>query len=173
MQFDVTPDVFTADFTGEPGARTFYLQAQGSSGVHSFLLEKQQVAILVEKLQEMLLMIDEDDTIKSAAPQRDPALALVEPVEPEWRIGTIGLLYDEGRDIVVIVLQEGAADDEEEEVEDDSGYRFFLRRDQVRSLILHALAAVGEGRPLCQLCGLPMDPGGHVCPASNGHRPSG
>lgn len=172
MQFDVTPDVFTADFTGEPGARTFYLQAQGSSGVHSFLLEKQQVAILVEKLQEMLLMIDENDTIKSAAPQRDPALALAEPVEPEWRIGTIGLLYDEGRDIVVIVLQEGAADDEEE-IEDDSGYRFFLRRDQVRSLILHALAAVGEGRPLCQLCGLPMDPGGHVCPASNGHRPGG
>lgn len=173
MQFDVTPDVFTADFTGEPGARTFYLQARGSSGVHSFLLEKQQVAILAEKLQEMLLMIDEDDTIKSAAPQRDPALALEEPIEPEWRIGTIGLLYDEGRDLVVIALQEVSAEEEDEDEEDDSGYRFFLRKDQVRSLVLHALAAVGEGRPLCQLCGLPMDPGGHVCPASNGHRPSG
>ncbi len=173
MQFDVTPDVFTADFTGEAGARTFYLQARGSSGVHSFLLEKQQVAILAEKLQELLLMIDEDDTIKSAAPQRDPALALTEPVDPEWRIGTIGLLYDESRDVVVVVLQEIRGDDEDEVEEDDSGYRFFLRRDQVRSLILHALAAVGEGRPLCQLCGLPMDPGGHVCPASNGHRPGG
>jgi uncharacterized repeat protein (TIGR03847 family) len=174
MQFDVTPDVFTADFTGEPGGRTFYLQARGSSGVHSFLLEKQQVAILAEKLQELLLMVDENDTIKSAAPQRDPALGLEEPVDPEWRIGTIGLLYDESRDVVVILLQEIRGDDEEEEEEEDeSGYRFFLRRDQVRSLILHALAAVGEGRPLCQLCGLPMDPGGHVCPASNGHRPGG
>lgn len=173
MQFDVTPDVFTADFTGEPGARTFYLQARGASGVHSFLLEKQQVVILAEKLQEMLLMIDENDTIKSAAPSRDPALALEEPVEPEWRIGTIGLLYDEGRDLVVLVLQEVSPDDEESEEEDDSGFRFFLRRDQIRSLVLHALAAVGEGRPLCQLCGLPMDPGGHVCPASNGHRPGG
>lgn len=172
MQFDVTPDVFTADFTGQPGARTFYLQARASSGTHSFLLEKQQVAILAEKLQEMLLMIDENDTIKSAAPQRDPGLGLEEPVDPEWRIGTIGLLYDEGRDVVVVVVQEVAEDDEEEE-DDESGYRFFLRRDQVRSLILHALAAVGEGRPLCQLCGLPMDPAGHVCPASNGHRPSG
>lgn len=173
MQFDVTPDVFTADFTGRPGDRTFYLQARGSSGVHSFLLEKQQVEILAEKLQEMLLVIDENDTIKSAAPQRDPALDLAEPVDPEWRIGTIGLLYDEGRDVVVIVVQEARADDEEEEEDDDSGYRFFLRRDQIRSLILHALAAVGEGRPLCQLCGLPMDPEGHVCPASNGHRPGG
>ncbi|HEX2296635.1 MAG TPA: DUF3090 family protein [Actinomycetota bacterium] len=172
MQFDVTPDVFTADFTGAPGERTFYLQARGSSGVHSFLLEKQQVAILAEKLQEMLLMIDADDTIKSAAPQRDPALALEEPVEAEWRIGTIGLLYDEDRDVVVIVVQEVRSEEDEDD-EDDSGYRFFLRRDQVRSLVLHALAAVGEGRPLCQLCGLPMDPDGHVCPASNGHRPSG
>ncbi len=173
MQFDVTPDVFTADFTGRPGERTFYVQARSSSGVHSFLIEKQQVAVLAEKLQEMLLMIDADDTIKSAAPQRDPALALQEPVEPEWRIGTIGLLYDEGRELVVILLQEIRPDDEEEEAGDESGYRFFLRKDQVRALILHALAAVGEGRPLCQLCGLPMDPDGHICPASNGHRPSG
>jgi uncharacterized repeat protein (TIGR03847 family) len=175
VQFDVTPNVFTADFTGRPGERTFYLQARGSSGVHSFLIEKQQVAVLAEKLQELLLMIDAEDTIKSAAPQRDPALGLEEPVDPEWRVGTIGLLYDDGRDIVVVVLQEIAGDEEGDEEEDDeeSGYRFFLRRDQVRALILHALAAVGEGRPLCQLCGLPMDPEGHVCPASNGHRPSG
>ena len=170
MQFDVTPEVFTADFVGRPGERTFYVQSRSGSGVHSFLIEKQQVAVLAEKLQEMLLMIDPEDTIKSAAPQRDPALALEEPVEPEWRIGTIGLLYDEGRDLVVIVLQEVEPEDDED---DDSGFRFFLRKDQVRALILHALAAVGEGRPLCQLCGLPMDPDGHTCPASNGHRPSG
>ena len=173
MPFDVTPEVFTADFTGTPGQRTFYLQARSSSGVHSFLIEKQQVSIFVEKLQEMLLMIDENDTIASAAPQRDPALGLEAPVDPEWRIGTIGLLYDEGRDVVVVLLQEIRSEEEEEEGNDDSGYRFFLRRDQVRALILHALAAVGEGRPLCQLCGLPMDPEGHMCPASNGHRPGG
>lgn len=173
MAVDMTPEVFTADFVGRPGERTFYLQSRGPEGVHSFLIEKQQVAILVEKLQEMLLAIDADDTIKSAAPQRDPALDLQEPVEPEWRIGTIGLLYDEGRDVVVILLQEIAADDEEESDESEEGFRFFLRRDQVRALILHAVAAVGEGRPLCQLCGLPMDPDGHACPASNGHRPVG
>jgi uncharacterized repeat protein (TIGR03847 family) len=49
--------------------------------------------------------------------------------------------------------------------------QFHLRRDQVRAFILHALAVVAEGRPLCQLCGLPIDPEGHICPASNGHRP--
>jgi hypothetical protein len=45
-----------------------------------------------------------------------------------------------------------------------------LRRDQVRTFVLHAQAIVDEGRPLCQLCGLPIDPSGHACPASNGHR---
>ena len=167
----MTPDVFTADFVGRPGERIFYLQARGPEGVQSFLIEKQQVAVLVEKLQEMLLAIDPEDTVKSATPQRDPGLALDQPVEPEWRIGTMGLLHDEERDLVVLLLQE-LRDDEEDEDEDED-VRFALRRDQVRSLVLHAVAAVGEGRPLCQLCGLPMDPDGHTCPASNGHRSSG
>ncbi|MGH2730258.1 MAG: DUF3090 family protein, partial [Actinomycetota bacterium] len=45
------------------------------------------------------------------------------------------------------------------------------RRDQARAFVLHALAVIDEGRPLCMLCGLPIDPTGHACPASNGHRP--
>jgi glutamate synthase domain-containing protein 1 len=47
------------------------------------------------------------------------------------------------------------------------------REEQARAFVLHALAVVAEGRPLCQLCGLPIDPSGHICPASNGHRSFG
>ena len=61
-------------------------------------------------------------------------------------------------------------EDEDDPEEEEFELRFILRRDQVRTFSLHALAVVGEGRPLCQLCGLPMDPDGHNCPASNGHR---
>lgn len=169
MQEEIRPDVFTADFIGEPGRRSFFLQARSASGTFSFVLEKQQVSLLAEKLQEMLLAIDGNDTIRSAAPQRDPALSLSEPVEPQWRVGTIGLAYDDTEDSIVILLQEIQTEDAEEEAA-EGGMRFHLRRDQARALALHALAAVGEGRPLCQLCGLPMDPSGHPCPASNGHR---
>lgn len=171
---ELSPEVFTADYVGEPGKRTFFLQASDAGEAHSYLLEKEQVALLADKLREVLVLIDQADTIQGAPPARDPSLGLVEPIEPEWRVGTISLGYDEAADRVVVVLQPVPAADEEPVEEPgealDVGARLFLRRDQVRSFVLHSLAAVGEGRPLCQLCGLPMDPGGHDCPARNGHR---
>lgn len=176
MTSDLMPDVFTVDYVGEPGHRTFYLQARWNARTVSFLVEKQQVAVLAEKLREVLVVLDRADIVTSSSPERDPGLALEQPLEPEWRVGVMGLAYEEEPDRVLVVLQPVESEDEEiaEEIEDTAeGYRFSLRRDQVRAFVLHAEAVVGEGRPLCQLCGLPMDPEGHVCPASNGHRPTG
>jgi uncharacterized repeat protein (TIGR03847 family) len=173
---EIVPDVFTADYEGEPGARTFFVQARSGEGPRSFRVEKQQVSLLAEKLRELLLMIDPEDTIKSAAPERDPSLGLEPPEETDWRIGTMGLAYDEENDRVVLFAQPAGEEPEEEpdEVADEidtegAGVRFLLRRDQARSFVLHALAVVEEGRPICPLCGLPMSPSGHKCPASNGH----
>ena len=168
-EIELTPDIFTADYVGEPGGRTFYLQARTDMTTTSFLVEKQQVAVLADRLRDVLVMIDNKDTIKSAVSARDPALTLGEPLEPEWRVGDMGLAYDEEADRVIVLLQE--AQTEEEVDPDGSSVRLMLRRDQARAFILHAIAIVGEGRPICQLCGLPMDPAGHRCPASNGHHP--
>jgi uncharacterized repeat protein (TIGR03847 family) len=165
---DMTPTLLTADYVGEPGRRTFFLQAQTDAGTLSFLLEKQQVAVLAEKLRELLVAVDGSDTILTSVPERDPGLALHQPVEPEWRVGTMGLAYEQDADSVLLVLQ--PVQEEDEAVEEEEGVRFNLRRDQVRTFVLHAQAIVDEGRPLCQLCGLPIDPSGHACPASNGHR---
>lgn len=168
MSRDMRPEVFTADYVGRPGERSFYLQARGAPDTQSYLVEKEQVAALAERMKDLLLMIDADDAVSKATPGRDPALALETPVEPEWRAGTMGLSYDEDEDMVMLYLSQTGS-----EVEDDPeafDVRLFLRRDQVRSFVLHATSAVGEGRPLCQLCGLPMDPDGHDCPARNGHR---
>lgn len=168
------PDIFTADYVGKPGERTFYLQARAVSSAHTYVAEKQQISVLAEKLKELLLMVDSNDTVGSAVPERDPALAITEPVEPEARLGAIGLAFEEAEDAVIVFLQP-ADDAEVEEAEDDTGEEEFelrinLRRDQARSFVLHVAAIVSEGRPTCQLCGLPMDPEGHRCPASNGHR---
>ncbi len=167
-EVEMTPDVFTVDYVGEPGKRAFYMQSRTAHGTFSYLLEKEQVSALGERLRELLLLIDEKDTVASATPARDPALALEEPVEPQWRVGTMGLAYDEDRDRVVVFASPVDASSEED-VDEDEGVRFILRRDQIRALVLHCLAIVSEGRPICQLCGLPMDPEGHLCPASNGH----
>jgi uncharacterized repeat protein (TIGR03847 family) len=173
---EMNPQTFTADYVGEPGDRTFYVQSSGDELTLSFLIEKAQVAALADRLRDLLVLIDEEDTIRSATPARDPALVMASPVEPEWRVGTMGLAYEEESDRVVVVMQPVEADDDEEDAQpesEDTGVRFMLRRDQVRAFVLHASAVVDEGRPICQLCGLPMDPSGHICPASNGHHRMG
>lgn len=179
----VTPIVFTADYLGRPGERTFFIQASGTAGVRTFTLEKEQVGVLAERLRELLLAIDAADTIRTTEPARDPALALVATDPPEWRVGSMALAYDEASDNIFVVIEEVGGLEEGleealgealekalEEERDTTSIRFVLRRDQVRAFVLHALAVVAEGRPTCQLCGLPMDPDGHNCPASNGHR---
>jgi uncharacterized repeat protein (TIGR03847 family) len=169
---EFTPEIFTADFIGNPGQRAFYVQVRGSFGTHSYEIEKQQVGALAEKLREVLVMVDQGDTVLEAEPARDPALALDSPVEPDYRVGTMGLAYDEESDIIVVILQPVSEEEDEPVVELETGDRLLLRRDQVRAFILHAASIVAEGRPTCRLCGLPMDPEGHQCPASNGHRSS-
>ena len=169
-EIEQTPDVFTVDYIGEPGKRTFFLQTQSAGEPTSYLIEKQQVAVLAERLREVLLMIDDEDTIKSAVTSRDPGLSPLEPVEPVWRVGDMGLAYDDADDMIIVILEEARTSEEPEP--DAASARILLRRDQVRSFLLHALAIVDEGRPICQLCGLPMDPAGHKCPASNGHHPN-
>lgn len=171
MSEPIAPDVFTADYTGEPGKRTFFLQARSATrGTLTFLAEKQQVAAIAERVREMLILIDQEDTIRAAVPARDPALALEGAPEPDWRVGTIALGYEETQDQIVISLEDAEAADGDEDVPVASA-TFLLRRDQARAFVLHVVAVVDEGRDTCQLCGLPMDPEGHRCPASNGHHP--
>ena len=166
---DVTPTAFIADYTGQPGERTFFIQARGDT-TRSFLIEKQQVEVLAERLREMLLMVDSADVISEAIPARDPEQSLEVPIEAEWRIGSIAIGYVEDDDRIVVSLAPVEEEPPEDPEQIEFEVRYFLSRDQVRSFVVHTLGVVGEGRPLCQLCGLPMDPDGHNCPSSNGHR---
>src|SRR5688572_28318768 len=114
---DVRPEEFTADYTGRPGERTFFLQSRSETLTLTFQLEKGQVEVLGEKLKELLLMIDGDDAIRSGTPARDPAYALSAPIEPEWRVGTIGLTFDEATGSVVVALEPAGGPDED--IDDD------------------------------------------------------
>jgi uncharacterized repeat protein (TIGR03847 family) len=165
---DMIPEVFTADFTGTPGERTFFVQSRGDWGSLTYLVEKQQVIALGASLRDLLLLVDASDPIANATPARDARLALESPIEPEWRIGTIGLNYEEESDKVVVSV-EPVEEEEDEALPRSETVRFLLSRDQARSFIQHALAIVTEGRETCPLCGLPMSPAGHQCPAGNGH----
>ena len=155
------PDRFTAGAVGEPGARVFFLQAVEGTQVVSLRLEKQQVGALGLYLQGVL-----NDLPVVPETERPAAMDLVEPVVAEWVVGTLGVAYDTESDRIVLQADELVDEDEE----DGSLARFHLTRAQVVAFCELAETLVAAGRPPCPICGQPMDPDGHVCPRSNGHK---
>ncbi|CAN5138871.1 DUF3090 domain-containing protein [soil metagenome] len=170
--FDL-PDVdrFTAGTVGPPGERVFFLQAAAGGQVVTLRLEKAQVAALAGYLAELLA------DLPTPAPDEIPdAVELVEPAVAEWIVGQLGVAFDESRDRLVIRADELVDDtDESEELESASpeggSARFSLTRPQVAAFVVHAAALVVAGRPPCPLCRRPLDPEGHVCVKTNGHKP--
>jgi uncharacterized repeat protein (TIGR03847 family) len=166
----------TADAVGEPGQRTFYLQAASGADQVTLLVEKEQVRRLAENLETWLPELAAgrpEDPVEAAAAEAGE-LSLAEPLEPEFRVGQLTLSYDAERDRVLVVATELQAEDEEDPLElpDPLEVRLLVTRAQLRVLARHGAEVVARGRPLCPLCGNPLDPGGHICPAQNGHRPS-
>jgi uncharacterized repeat protein (TIGR03847 family) len=166
----------TADAVGEPGQRTFYLQAASGADQVTLLVEKEQVRRLAENLETWLPELAAgrpEDPAESAAAEAGE-LALAEPLEPDFRVGQLSLSYDAERDRVLVVATELQADEEEDplDVPEPLEVRLYVTRAQLRVLARHGAQVVARGRPLCPLCGNPLDPTGHICPAQNGHRPS-
>jgi len=175
MELDPVERVTTAA-VGEPGRRSFYLQARKDDVLVSLLLEKQQVALLASHIDDLLERVG----VPEGGAGPDPnALDLEEPITPEFRIGRIGLGYDDDRDLVLVQCDEFEPEDETEEgadagevVErDDLGrVRLWATREQMHALARRGEREVAGGRPVCSMCGQAIDPGGHFCPRSNGHR---
>lgn len=152
-------DRFTVGTVGPVGRRTFLLQCRSQQSVLTLKIEKQQVAVLAEYLGRLL----RDLTRPGHLPED---LDLDEPTEPHWVVGTLGVSYDEALDRIVLVAEEMAADDEDGDVA-----RFTITREQAAAFAVRATGLVEAGRPPCPLCGGPIDPSGHQCPRTNGHRP--
>jgi uncharacterized repeat protein (TIGR03847 family) len=165
----------TADAIGVPGQRTFYLQAASGADQVTLLVEKEQVRRLAENLETWLPEVAAgrpEDPAEAAAAEAGE-LALAEPLEPDFRVGQLSLSYDAERDRVLVVATELQADEEQDplDVPEPLEVRLYVTRAQLRVLARHGAQVVARGRPLCPLCGNPLDPTGHICPAQNGHRP--
>ncbi len=158
----------TAEAIGEPGERVFYLQGRKNDHLVTLLVEKQQVELLVASVVEILARIGKET--EEGPPEE--AMGLEEPVAPEWRAGRLSIGYEENRDLLLLEVEEQVPEEEEEEREPER-VRFWAGRDQMLALARHGAAVCARGRPRCELCGNPLDPEGHVCPALNGHRKMG
>ncbi|ARJ04361.1 DUF3090 domain-containing protein [Humibacter sp. BT305] len=175
------PDRVVIGTIGRPGERTFYLQARTGNRIVSTSLEKEQSALLAEKIDEILdeLMVNEGNafSVPSSTPVEliDEA-PLDQPVDEQFRTGAIGLGWDPTTAQVVIeaypVLDpEDDADPENPFAETESPSEMLLVRIPVgtaRAFAKRAREIVASGRPVCPLCGMPIDAGGHVCAALDG-----
>jgi uncharacterized repeat protein (TIGR03847 family) len=177
------PERFVAGTVGEPGARTFFLQARGGGRTTSVALEKQQVAVLAERVDALL-----DEVVRRTAGETDvPAITPTDeadtapldvPIEEEFRVGTMALAWDSDDDRLVIEAQAltDEGDDEEPPLitdDEDDGpplLRVRLTGVAARAFVTRAQALVAAGRPPCPFCGGPLDADGHVCPRANGYR---
>ena len=160
----------TTGFIGQPGKRVFYLQAFKGREAVTLIIEKQQVEALAYYVEEFLTELKEKHpTLADASPDYDVhQMALKLPVDPVFRVGQLGLGYDADRDLLVIVAQEILV--EGRDPEEAATARFFATRSQLCALGQYGLKLVKQGRPTCGNCGQPMDPEGHFCPKSNGHK---
>lgn len=170
------PERFVAGTVGVPGERTFYLQASGGGRTVSVALEKAQVALLAEKVGELLEEVRRRgiDVPIGAPRDLEDVAPLDVPVEEEFRVSGLALGFEVGDSMVVIEAQ-AEGDGEAVELDDDSEDGPDTLRVRITPHVALAFAAratrvVDAGRPPCPLCGLPLDPGGHVCPRMNGFR---
>jgi uncharacterized repeat protein (TIGR03847 family) len=183
-------DWATVGTVGPPGQRTFYLQARQDDQMVTLKLEKQQVAAIAQFLGEIL----SDLPVPDALP-RDELMGLTEPVLAEWAVGGLQLAYDSAADRIVMLAEEigeaageGEGGDDTAEAEEIGGEQFrpgqpaddasergvgrlSLTRTQAAAIARRGWDLVNAGRPACVLCGHPIDPEGHSCPRTNGHRP--
>jgi uncharacterized repeat protein (TIGR03847 family) len=168
-------DRITTDAIGEPGLRTFYIQARSGPELVTIVVEKQQVDLLAASILELMANLD----LETGTGPAEEELDLEQPFEPRWRAGKLSIGYDEGRDLFVLEAEESRPEPEDvDEAENDpsslvegepDSVRMWATREQMFALSRHGAAVSERGRPTCQFCGNPMDPEGHACPAMNGH----
>ena len=166
-------DHITADAVGEPGDRTFYIQARAGEELVTVIVEKQQVQLLAASVMELL-----EDAPAIEPDVDESTMGLQEPLDPRWRAGRLSIGFDQERDLFMLEVEEFQPELEDVDVDaplpivpgaEPESIRIWASPAQMLALSRHGSAVAARGRPTCQFCGNPIDAEGHACPAMNGH----
>jgi uncharacterized repeat protein (TIGR03847 family) len=173
------PDRFVVGTVGQPGERTFFLQARQGNALTSVALEKLQVAALADRIDQLLDQAIEsgaEDVPADASTTFPDSAPLDAPITEEFRVGAMALGWDESARRVIVEAY--AIVDEDVEIPDlgdDDGdepdtLRVWMGARYARAFAERARTVVAAGRPPCPFCSQPLDPSGHICPRANGYR---
>jgi len=174
-----SPDRFVTGTVGPPGERAFFLQAREGQRLTTVALEKEQVAVLAERLGELLARVNGgQETVrrivaavagddKDEVAEAGDTAPLDQPIEEEFRVGTMTLAWDEDAQAVVV---EAFAATESEDDEASEALVVTIPPTMAQQFTARARVVLGAGRESCQFCGNPIDPEGHLCPRANGFK---
>ena len=173
------PDRVVVGTVGRPGSRTFYLQARTGTRTASVALEKEQSALLAERMDELLDQLGSDESSGVSVPVDTPAELvdndpLDQPVEEQFRTGLMRLAWDPSTAQVVIEAYPFVADDgddpgaDPEPVEPAEMLLVRMPVGTARAFVQRTRQVVRAGRPACPRCGQPVDDDGHVCAPPDG-----
>ena len=170
---------FVAGTVGPAGQRAFYLQASDGPRVVTVAVEKQQVSVLADRINDVLDQLAPVAAVEPGQPGGAPEDTdpLTTPFDEDFRVQTLSLAWDEDRQRLVIECH----DHDPDEVEDDDApaeevplarntLRISLEPAAARAFARRTNALVAAGRPPCPFCGGPLDPTGHICPRANGYK---
>jgi uncharacterized repeat protein (TIGR03847 family) len=148
------PDKIMVGVRGEVGNRLFLFQVREGRRLVIVKCEKIQLAALAEWIRQVL-----DELGRPGQLPDDLSL------EPEYECD-----FDAGEIAVSIDHDAAAIDVTVASVDEESTLEVRLTREWAAGLAIAIVRLVEAGRPLCPLCGGPLDPKGHDCPRTNGHR---
>ena len=168
------PDRVVIGTIGVPGERTFYLQVRAGKQIVSIALEKQQSAQLAEKIDEILDQLVTLEGNPFSVPTSTPIELVdndqLETVEEQFRTGVMSLGWDPTTAQIVVEaypIAEVEADDDGFLADDDDDASEVLRVRMpvgtARAFAKRTREVVGAGRPICVICGQPIDADGHTC----------
>ena len=147
---------------GEPGQRTFRIRADSGSSTASLWLEKEQLFELAMTIHRLLAILPRRESPEGEPPfdREAPGLTSL-----DFKVGKLALGHDERSDLLFI-----DAHDAEDDEDGPATVRVWTNKSTAEQFADKALGVCAAGRPVCRLCGRPIDPTGHFCPRLNGHR---
>src|SRR5688572_17280796 len=150
-----------AEAIGQPGQRRFRLMVKSADQTAALWMEKQQLQGIGDWIAEMIKKEDEANPATQVVVEPDPFGAIF---DVELQVVQIGLGFDESAKLFAIQafdVQSSAA---------EPALECHVSLGQGRVLVQTIERVIAGGRPICPLCGSPIEPEGHMCRSRTGTR---
>jgi uncharacterized repeat protein (TIGR03847 family) len=171
-----------ADAVGQPGQRRFRMFARSTRASAVMWMEKEHLNSLSLALDQFLALATEGEVLRTEA-RTGTSLSRLKGMPPDFplaptydfQVGQMKLNYDEREETFVLnvtplemIVEPGQ--DPLIEMHEDESIQFAFTQQDAQELSNAITEVVAAGRPVCPLCGTPLDGGPHSCVKQNGHR---